>query len=756
MAAAVFGDSGREERPAGGSGHAGERDNGSAMAPVVRGQAGVGQPAETMAGLMTPGPPPGPASSRPRSAVGPEQAARNVVPEDRALPLLGYVAVVVAGAVAVFAVSLPSLPATISTASAAFWVIAALAIAVDTRPFMTPPGAATPAVFPSIAFTFALLLGWGLAPAVLVQTLAVAVVAVRLRHAWWRAAFNVGQYTLAFAAADLVYAGGQPELAPSAVFTVAGALVILAGGWVWFLVNQALVATAIWLRFGGEWFAISKATFRHEAWATLALLAIGPVVVAAGNVSAALIPLMLVPLYAVNQLGRATAEQQRKSLTDELTGLPNRIALFWELRAQASAYAQRAKRTVADRRCMALLMLDIDHFRRVNEALGHMVGDRLLCTVARRLRDCIGPDGFVARLGGDEFAVLAPRLADASAAGVLAERVADALAEPVGLDGLLLDVNAGIGVAVYPEHGRDHATLLRHAEVAMYDAKDRGAKYTVYSPGPDVSAAERLELLADLRRALELGRSDELCLHYQPQVDLDSGDVVGLEALLRWCHPVLGEVSPSLVIRVTEHTAVMRLLTRRVLEDAIGQIAKWRTQGLLMRVSVNVSVRDLHDPQLVDHLEALLTERSVPPQLLQLEITEGALMADPRRVLVSLHRLDRLGVAMSLDDFGTGYSSLLHLRRLPLAEVKIDRSFVLGMTTDPDDRAVVTSIIDLARALGLRVVAEGVEDDSTRRMLVAGGCEVAQGWFYARPMPPDDLVPWLARHRPPGQAVSPA
>jgi EAL domain-containing protein (putative c-di-GMP-specific phosphodiesterase class I) len=318
----------------------------------------------------------------------------------------------------------------------------------------------------------------------------------------------------------------------------------------------------------------------------------------------------------------------------------------------------------------------------------------------------------------------------------------------VTLDGLQLDVTAAIGVALHPDHGSDTATLLRRAEVAMYDAKDRNALYAVYTPESDQNSVERLELLADLRRALEVGRRDEISLYYQPQIEMATGEVVGVEALLRWEHPTRGMMSPQHVIKVAEHTAVMRLITQRVIEDAIGQLAKWRTQGHLFRVSINVSVRDLHRPEWVDQIAELLSDRGVEPNQVQLEITEGALMADPRRVLVTLHRLDKLGVALSLDDFGTGYSSLQHLRRLPLAEVKIDRSFVLGMASDPDDAAVVGSIIDLARALGLRVVAEGVEDDQTRRMLLAAGCEVAQGWYYARPMPADDLLGWLARYHP--------
>jgi EAL domain-containing protein (putative c-di-GMP-specific phosphodiesterase class I) len=281
----------------------------------------------------------------------------------------------------------------------------------------------------------------------------------------------------------------------------------------------------------------------------------------------------------------------------------------------------------------------------------------------------------------------------------------------------------------------------------MYDSKERGAGYVVFGSHLEQNSAERLELLTDLRRALEPD-ADEIQMVYQPQVAVATGDLVGVEALLRWHHPRYGLVSPERVAEVAEHSTVMRALTTRVFDEVVAQLAAWRAHGLELRASINVSVRDLHRPELVDRLSELLAIRQVPPNQVQLEITESALLADPRRVMVTLHRLEALGISLSLDDFGTGYSSLQHLRRMPLSEVKIDRSFVLGMTTDPDDAAVVGSIIDLGRALGLRVVAEGVEDDRTRRMLASGGCEVAQGWYYARPMTADALVAWLARYRP--------
>ncbi|RQX35136.1 GGDEF-domain containing protein, partial [Micromonospora chalcea] len=244
------------------------------------------------------------------------------------------------------------------------------------------------------------------------------------------------------------------------------------------------------------------------------------------------------------------------------------------------------------------------------------------------------------------------------------------------------------------------------------------------------------------------GHPGEITMYYQPQIAIATGEVVGVEALLRWRHPRRGMVDPGELIQVAEQSAVMRLLTRRVVDDVVEQLAKWSAAGLTLRAALNVSVRDLHTGEIADQIADRLARYGVPPQRLQVEITEGALMADPRRVLASITQLHRIGVGIALDDFGTGYSSLQHLRRLPLSEVKVDRSFVLGMADDPDDAAIVRSMIELAGALGLRVVAEGVEDERTWRLLHAAGCDVAQGWFHARPMPAEDLVAWLSRYRP--------
>ena len=468
------------------------------------------------------------------------------------------------------------------------------------------------------------------------------------------------------------------------------------------------------------------------ALAMVAFVLLGP----AGHGGFALVPLVLLGLHAVYRTVRSAAERDRAERLDALTGLPDRRVL--QARVDAAG---------GDRR-LALLMLDLYRFRAVNDALGHAHGDRLLVEAARRLAAVVPPHDLVVRLGGDEFAVLATRVDGPAAARRIAFHLAEALHRPFALDGSPVDISAAIGIAVQ-HRGTTTSTLLRQAETAMYDAKQRGDQIAVYRPDAAHHSPDRLALLADLRRALRLDPgTDGITLFYQPQIAIATGEVVGVEALLRWRHPDRGMVVPDELIRVAEQTPVMRLLTARVLSEVIPQVAAWRDAGRPLRAAVNVSVRDLHARGIADRITEQLHRYGVPPDLLQLEITESALPADPHRVLDTITRLDRMGVAISLDDFGTGYSSLQHIRRLPITELKVDRAFVLGMATDTGDAAIVRTIIDLARAFGLRVVAEGVEDERTWRLLAEAGCDAAQGWFHARPMPAAELAAWLDRYRP--------
>lgn len=673
---------------------------------------------------------------------------RNTAPPEREGLFFGYVGAVCTLAIVLVAPRLADLARVVDHISPTFWLLAAFGVLADFRPLTSGGLRQSAIMFPSICFTFAILLAWGFPEAVLVQACAVVVSSIRLRHRPWRAAFNAAQYAVSFAASAAVLgiSPGMP-FAPGRRTAWVDVATAVAAAAAWFTVNQILVAMAVRLRFGDAWPATLRRTAAYDVLTTGSLLMLGPVLVGASRASASLIPMVIVPLLAVNRLARLSAERERAVGIDSLTGLANRNLLMSEVSFQASAASASHGRHRRAR--FALLVLDIDRFKHVNGALGHEVGDRLLVEIGQRIDRAARGNDVVARLGGDEFAVVVREIDSVGDAKAVAAKIEEVLSVPVVLDGLSLDVDASIGIAVFPEHGRDFATLMRHADVAMYEAKIRGDDIALYSSDADGNSPARLGLLADLRRALEQPDCDEVAFYYQPQVEMATGEVVGVEALLRWRHPERGLIDPEELIHVAEHSGVMRLLTMRAVDDVVGQLAKWRAGGIVLHASVNVSVRDLHSDEIVDRLADRLGECDVPPDQIQLEITESALMADPRRVLATLQRLAGLGVALSLDDFGTGYSSMQHLRRLPLAEVKIDRSFVLGMAGDPDDAAIVRSIIGLANSLGLRVVAEGVEDDRTRRMLLDAGCGVAQGWFYARPLPPDDLVSWLARYRPP-------
>jgi diguanylate cyclase (GGDEF)-like protein len=656
-------------------------------------------------------------------------------------PMRRGTAVTAALAMIAVGIAWATAPGTFVTLPGPFWVMAALAVAVDARPYVVPGRRASSVILPSICFTFAVVLAWGYAPAIAVQVVAVTVAGWRMRQPARRTVHIAAQHAVALgAAAGVVAIAGVRIADPAPRWTDAALTVAAAAAWISARYAVAALAARLTVRRPAR----RPQRLGVELLATGALLLLGPIVLVAAQVGAALVPLVLLALHAVHRMARSAGEHERAARFDALTGLPNRQAL------QAAVTERVARRALRpSQRHIALLLLDIDRFRNVNDALGHAAGDRLLVEVADRLADAVPLHDLVVRLGGDEFAVLATRVDGPAGARRVAGHLAAALAGPFAVDGVSVDVSASIGIALQREGDGDAAALLREAEVAMYDAKQRGDQIMVYAPDATHHSAAHLSLLADLRGALQSAPGqDGVTLYYQPQIAIESGDVVAVEALLRWQHPERGMVDPAELIGVAEQTSVMRLLTERVLHDVIAQLAQWQAAGTSVRAAVNVSVRDLHAGDIADQIDDLLDRYGVPPSLLQLEITESALMADPHRVLATITRLDRMGVAISLDDFGTGYSSLQHLRRLPLAEVKIDRSFVLGMATSAGDAAIVRSVIDLAGALGLRVVAEGVEDERTWRLLHAAGCDAAQGWFHARPMPAGELTSWLARYRP--------
>ena len=423
---------------------------------------------------------------------------------------------------------------------------------------------------------------------------------------------------------------------------------------------------------------------------------------------------------------------------DRLTGLPNR-SRFSNLLGQAMRSAR------AEGRTLALMFIDLDRFRNINDGLGRAAGDRLLGEVARRLLACLQDGELVAHLGGDEFVVALPQCRDAHAAQA-AERILAAISRPMDLQGTHVGLTASIGVGVFPADGEDERTLMQHAEIALYRAKDDGRNCcVVFAPHLDKQSVERLAFESSLQRALA---REQFRVVYQPKVDCRSGRTHGVEALLRWNHPDLGTVPPSKFIPIAEESGLIVALGRWVLRRTCEQQVRWRAQGLpALRVAVNLSARQLADPQLVGDIRAILAETGIEPACLELEITESMLMHDVERAIETLAQIKRLGVALSVDDFGTGYSSLSHLKRFPVDTLKIDRSFVRDLAVDEGDRAIVVAIIAMAKTLRLSVVAEGAETLEQVEFLRAQGCDEIQGFFFSRPVPPE-AIPALLEPRP--------
>ncbi len=442
---------------------------------------------------------------------------------------------------------------------------------------------------------------------------------------------------------------------------------------------------------------------------------------------------------------RAEESMAHLALHDALTDLPNRTLLHERLR-QAILEARRGGQT------LALLVMDMDRFKEVNDTLGHYFGDVLLRQVGLRLRDGLRASDTVARLGGDEFAVLLPG-SDQEGAHWAARKLLTLLEHPFELEGHALDVRISIGIALYPDHGADAETLLRRADVAMYVAKRGGTGYAMYTTEQDPYSPSRLALIGDLRRAID---QEELVLYYQPKLSYRTGRVTGVEALVRWPHAIHGTLNPDQFIPLAEHMGLIKSLSHCVLNIALRQCRAWYDAGWILPVAVNLSLRDLHDARLPEQIGHLLESWALPPSLLHIEITEDTAMSDPGRTLGILTWLRGLGVHLAIDDFGTGQSSLAQLRRLPVDQLKIDKSFVREMAVNDNDAVIVRTIIDLGHNLGLTVVAEGVEDAATTELLTRLGCDEGQGFYLSRAVPPAALIAWLSgQESPPPVAGSP-
>ena len=441
----------------------------------------------------------------------------------------------------------------------------------------------------------------------------------------------------------------------------------------------------------------------------------------------------------VSDLHERLAETRHNELHDPLTGLPNRRALRDELDG------------AVDHGRFALVLIDLDRFHEVNQVLGHDIGDSVLVQVAERFAGAIGALDTIAHLGGDTFAILAPAVAGQDEAAGLATRLRQALHEELTLgDDAPVYVEATAGISLCPADGRDAATLLRRADAALHQAKAQGRPHAFARTRAGDASPRRLRRLAELRRALDGG---EIVVHYQPLLDLQRGDVVGVEALVRWAHPHEGLLLPEAFIPMAEPTHLITRVTATVLAQAIEQSALWRAEGIALDVTVNVSARDLLDPGFPDLVAALLAEYGVPAGSLQLDVTERAVLDDPDEAGTTLHLLGALGVRVSLDDFGSGRSSLGRLRDLPFDQIKIDRSFIAGIQSDDRDLQITRSAIDLGHSLDLGVVAEGLESPADWHRLAALGCDAAQGFALSHPLPADELEAWIYSRARRGEAM---
>jgi diguanylate cyclase (GGDEF)-like protein len=468
----------------------------------------------------------------------------------------------------------------------------------------------------------------------------------------------------------------------------------------------------------------------HDDLRTLAMILLGGI----AFLWAALFPIVS---GASKRMRRHADEAQYLALHDRLTGLPNRTLYVDRGRQALLAATRRGAR-------VAVLVVDIDRFKEINDTLGHRYGDELLRQVEPRLRGALRAGDTVARVGADEFGVLLADVGGNDGAVEVVTRIQQALDQPFVVEDVPVAIEATVGAAVFPDHAGNVDELLQRADVALHTAKAAKTGWQLFEPRPDEGSRPRLTLLPELREALA---RRQLVLHYQPQLDLATGSISHVEALVRWQHPTRGLLLPDAFLPVAEQTGMIHSLTRYVLDEALEQCKRWQHAGFDLGIAVNLSARSLGSNEVVKHVRELLAEHDVQASALTLELTESAIMSDPFRAVTVLSQLRRMGARLSIDDFGTGYSSLAYLKRLPVTEIKIDRSFVSNVTADKDDAAIVLSTVQLAASLRLDVVAEGVETEATFEALATYGCRRVQGYFFARPLPIDELEGWL-RNRP--------
>jgi diguanylate cyclase (GGDEF)-like protein len=638
--------------------------------------------------------------------------------------------VTVVGTAVILVAVVARVPVVWKTADAMFVLLGLLLIASESRPIMMRRrGGLVELVSVSGAFACALLLHYDWSLVVAVHAVGSLLDDQRRGLPWWKAAFNAAQYTLCLAAAALLLhvlhlaPTGDAQTSPP----VAVALVCCG---VFFLLNTILPGIAIGLQEGGGVLRGLRDDLPVQ-WSTNGIVvAMAPLVVAVANDSLWLIALLVLPVVAVHRGAISALERDHMTLHDPLTGLPNQLAFQDQLVEQL----ERARR--ADRH-VAVLVLAPDHIDDVTNTLGPSAADDLITQVAGRLRSSVPEDAVLARLQGGGFGVAVPDLRSPWEADACAEKLLQQFSAPYAFAESAFALRASVGLTIAPLHGTDPEQLMRHAEVARDLALRSRSGLEVYSEDRNAFTDRRLAVLRGLGPAL---RRREMRVHFQPQVDIASGALTGYEALLRWDHPVLGPVPPDEFVALAEHAGMMSEITEFVLDESLRQLADWRRQGATTTVSVNVSASVLQDVGLPGRVARRLALWGVPSSALVLELTETAVMSHPQRCQEVMRELRALHVGLSLDDYGTGYASLAYLTTLPVDELKIDKSFVLGMRDNQVDRVVVQSTLELAGKLGLRVVAEGVEDEECAALLREYGCRTGQGWYYGRPVPPHEVV----------------
>jgi len=588
-------------------------------------------------------------------------------------------------------------------------------------------------ISPSNLIAFSALLMYGPAAGMIAFVGGVVAWGVAIRTRPIKLGFNAAQFLLAAAAAGAVLNaltsvphGGLP-IHPGDLPAIGLAGVVLV------CINDLTTAVVTALAMGLPVGAQVRRSLAAIVVVDGILIGFAPVVVVAAHFSLGTLPLLTLPFAAVYYSARQADRREHESTHDALTGLGNRTLFL----ARAEQELERARHTGAG---VGVLALDLDNFKDFNDTLGHAEADALLVSVGERLQAAAGRDDLVARLGSDDFGLLVVGTAGAAELHELAVCIRAALDEPFVIAGLRLGVSASVGIACAREHPGDAESLVRRAAVAMQRAKVQRTGVELYQPASDPYSPERLVLAAELREGIARG---ELVLHYQPKLGVETGEVVGVEALVRWRHPQRGLIPPAEFIELAERTDVIGALTMNVLRTALGQVASWRRVGIRLPVAVNLPAQMLLDSALPGDVASLLARFGLGADSLELEITEGSLIHDPHRSAQILDELSGMGVRIAIDDFGTGYSSLAWLKRFPVDEIKVDRSFVTDLVDDESDAAIVRSTIDLGRSLGMVVVAEGVETAEVLERLADYGCDVVQGYLVSRPVPAAQLVTWL-------------